>query len=94
MGPLSVVNEISMLDQDWRAHAACARIDPDLWFSPGAIEHKQAKRVCRDCDVRAQCLAYAMEKPVDHGIWGGLTERERRRIRRQARGRDWRSAIA
>ena len=71
------------LDQDWRAQALCAKFDPDLFFAPGAIEHKEAKRVCRDCPVQSQCLSYAMTTPVDHGIWGGMTERERRRHRRQ-----------
>lgn len=71
-----------LLDQDWRALAGCAQTDPDLWFSPGAVEHKEAKRICRECPVRKQCLTYAMEAPVDHGVWGGLTERERRRHRR------------
>lgn len=72
------------LGEDWRAAGLCARTDPDLWFSPGAVEHREAKRICRDCPVRSQCLQYAMETPVDHGVWGGLTERERRRYRRQS----------
>jgi WhiB family redox-sensing transcriptional regulator len=80
--------------QNWRAYAACAETDPDLWFAAGAIEHKMAKRICRVCPVREQCLAYAMEEPVDHGVWGGLTERERRRYRRQAGEGDWRALIA
>lgn len=71
-----------LLDQDWRSQAVCARTDPDLWFSPGAVEHREAKKICRECPVRRQCLAYAMEAPVDHGVWGGMTERERRRHRR------------
>ena len=70
--------------EDWRAAGLCSRTNPDLWFSPGAVEHKEAKRICRDCPVRQQCLQYAMETPVDHGIWGGMTERERRRYRRQS----------
>ena len=70
-------------DQDWRAHGLCARTDPDLWFAPGALEHREAKRICRACPVRMACLQYAMETPVDHGVWGGLTERERRRRRRE-----------
>ena len=80
--------------QDWRAYAACSRYDPDLFFAPGALEHKLAKKVCRSCPVREQCLAYAMDEPVDHGIWGGLTERERRRYRRLAGSGDWRALIA
>lgn len=78
-------------EQDWRALGACSKTDPDLWFAVGAIEHKQAKRICRECPVQGQCLAYAMDAPVDHGIWGGLTERERRRFRRQAGAKDWRN---
>ncbi len=84
---------IDLTDQDWRAHAECSGSDPDLWFAPGAIEHKLAKRVCRVCPVRRECLNYAMEAPVDHGIWGGLTERERRRYRRKAGGGDWRLLV-
>lgn len=74
--------DVLLLDQDWRSQAVCAQSDPDLWFSPGAVEHREAKKICRECPVRRQCLAYAMEAPVDHGVWGGLTERERRRRRR------------
>jgi WhiB family transcriptional regulator, redox-sensing transcriptional regulator len=81
---------LNLADQDWRAMALCARSDPDLFFAPGALEHKLAKRVCRHCPVRKQCLAYAMDAPVDHGIWGGLTERERRRYRRLAGDDGWR----
>ena len=70
-------------DQNWRAYALCSRSDPELFFAAGALEHKMAKVVCRKCPVRSQCLAYAMDAPIDHGIWGGMTERERRRHRRQ-----------
>jgi WhiB family transcriptional regulator, redox-sensing transcriptional regulator len=80
--------------QDWRAFAACAGSDPDVFFAPGALEHKLAKKVCRHCPVRSQCLAYAMDERLDHGVWGGLTERERRRYRRQAPAGDWRALIA
>lgn len=80
-------------DQDWRALAACAIKDPDLFFAVGAREHKDAKKICRTCPVRRDCLSYAMDVPVDHGIWGGLTERERRRYRRQAGSAGWRSLL-
>ena len=76
---------LSLEDQDWRSGAACAAVgEAELWFAVGALEHKKAKSICRHCDVRRECLSYAMSEPVDHGIWGGLTERERRRQRRQA----------
>lgn len=80
-------------DQNWRANALCSKTDPDLWFAVGALEHKVAKSICRKCPVRADCLSYAMEAPVDHGIWGGFTERERRRHRRRG-GSDWRELAA
>lgn len=80
-------------DQDWRAHGLCAGTDPDLWFAVGAREHKLAKRICRSCPVRMECLAYAMDAPVDHGVWGGMTERERRRYRRIAGDDGWRSLL-
>lgn len=79
------------VDQDWRADGLCAQTDADLFFAVGALEHKQAKRICRSCPVRTECLSYAMDSPVDHGIWGGLTERERRRWRRKAGSAGWRS---
>ena len=78
-------------DQDWRAEGLCGKTNPDLFFAVGAVEHKQAKRICRECPVREQCLSYAMDSPIDHGIWGGLTERERRRWRRKAGDEGWRS---
>ncbi|MGI8406989.1 MAG: WhiB family transcriptional regulator [Actinomycetota bacterium] len=86
-------DDLRLQDQDWRALGSCAGADPNLWFSVGAPEHKQAKLICRQCPVRMMCLEYAMDEPVDHGIWGGLTERERRRRRRNAGAADWRSAF-
>lgn len=81
-------------DEDWRAGALCARTDPDLFFAVGAREHREAKSICKQCPVRRQCLVYAMEGPIDHGIWGGMTERERRRFRRQAGPEGWRAKLA
>jgi WhiB family redox-sensing transcriptional regulator len=80
-------------DQDWRAEALCAQVDPDLFFAVGAREHREAKQVCRQCPVRMECLVHAMEAPIDHGIWGGMTERERRRFRRQAGVDGWRARL-
>jgi len=74
---------IATEELEWRAGALCSGSDPDLWFSPGAIEHKEAKRICRDCPVRRECLEYALATPVDQGVWGGMTERERRSYRRR-----------
>lgn len=90
---IAALELIDLTDQDWRAHGKCSETDPDLWFSVGAREHKAAKLICRTCPVKDACLAYAMDAPVDHGIWGGLTERERRRYRRQAGVSGWRTVL-
>lgn len=75
---------------DWRNHAACQTVDPELFFPVGKtkpeLEHvDRAKEVCGNCPVRSQCLQYALETNQDHGIWGGLTEDERRAMKRRAR---------
>ncbi|HVL64252.1 MAG TPA: WhiB family transcriptional regulator [Actinomycetota bacterium] len=82
-----------LLDQNWRALGSCATTDANLWFAVGAREHKEAKKICRSCPVRTECLSYAMDAPVDHGVWGGFTERERRRFRRQAGDAGWRAHL-
>lgn len=81
--------DASWEDEDWRTLGLCGQKDPDLWFAVGALEHKVAKSICQRCPVRTECLRYALEEPVDHGIWGGLTERERRRLRRQVARSEW-----
>lgn len=91
---LKVIHELFLLDQDWRAFASCAASDPDLFFSVGARDSKLAKNICKQCPVRVECLSYAMDLPIDHGTWGGMTERERRRCRRKAGDAGWRSALS
>ncbi len=73
---------------DWRDHALCRDTDPDLFFPVGTtgqalvtIDH--AKSVCSQCTVTQECLDYALETNQDSGVWGGLSEEERRAIRRQ-----------
>jgi WhiB family redox-sensing transcriptional regulator len=75
-------------DDTWRDHALCRDTDPELFFPVGttgialvAIDH--AKRVCDQCTVVRECLDFALETNQDSGIWGGLSEDERRAIRRQ-----------
>jgi WhiB family redox-sensing transcriptional regulator len=67
----------------WRASANCRGIDPDLFFSKDAADVRTAKAACRDCVVKVDCLEYALANNEEFGIWGGMSERERRRIRRQ-----------
>lgn len=67
----------------WQDLANCLGVDPDLFFPERGASTKEAKEVCRGCVVREQCLEFALANGEKFGIWGGLSERERRRIRRQ-----------
>ncbi len=76
-------------DHSWVAHARCAGDPPDALFVKGAAQ-RQAKQRCLDCPVRLECLADALQCGCDYGVWGGLTERERRAVRRRYRDvSDW-----
>lgn len=70
-------------DRTWQDYANCLGVDPDLFFPERGASTREAKEVCRGCIVRAQCLEYALVNSEKFGIWGGMSERERRRIRRQ-----------
>ena len=67
----------------WHDFANCLGVDPDLFFPERGASTKEAKEVCRGCVVRDDCLEYALQNGEKFGIWGGMSERERRRIRRQ-----------
>jgi len=66
----------------WQEKALCAQTDPEAFFPEKGGSTREAKRVCGSCEVRAECLEYALENDERFGIWGGLSERERRRMRR------------
>ncbi|MDQ3886864.1 MAG: WhiB family transcriptional regulator [Actinomycetota bacterium] len=73
---------------DWRSRGAC-REDPDRLFVQGAAQ-RAATRTCRPCPVRTRCLAEALDRRIEFGVWGGLTERERRALlRRHPDVRNW-----
>lgn len=67
---------------DWSDRAECAGVDPDLFFPERGASLAAARQVCAVCPVRRECLQYALDAGEMHGIWGGLSEKERRRIRR------------
>lgn len=71
-------------DQDWQERALCAQTDPEAFFPEKGGSTREAKRICAGCEVRSECLEYALEHDERFGIWGGLSERERRRIKRRA----------
>lgn len=74
---------------DWRADAACRNEDPELFFplgdsGPALLQIEDAKTVCRSCLVATECLSWALESGQDSGIWGGMSEAERRALRRRS----------
>ncbi len=68
----------------WHDEALCAETDPEAFFPEKGGSTREAKKVCIRCDVRPECLDYALAKDERFGIWGGLSERERRRLKRRA----------
>ncbi|MER5932747.1 WhiB family transcriptional regulator [Streptomyces sp. NPDC002054] len=78
---------------DWSAQAACRTTDPDELFVQGAAQNR-AKAVCTGCPVRTECLADALDNRVEFGVWGGMTERERRALlRRRPTVTSWRRLL-
>lgn len=74
---------------DWRHAARCRTGDPDTLFVQGALQ-RDAREVCRSCPVRTECLAHALDNRIRFGVWGGMTERERRALlRRRPDVRSW-----
>ena len=70
---------------EWMSRARCRGTDPDTYFPSGSLGVDAALRVCKECPVRTECVEYAMAHKIYIGIWGGLSERQRRRLRRQRR---------
>jgi WhiB family redox-sensing transcriptional regulator len=68
-------------DSGWASRGTCARMDPDAFFVQGADQQK-IKTACAGCPVRMECLADALDNQMEFGVWGGMTERERRRLLR------------
>jgi WhiB family transcriptional regulator, redox-sensing transcriptional regulator len=68
---------------EWQERALCAQTDPEAFFPEKGGSTREAKRICAGCEVRAECLEYALAFDERFGIWGGLSERERRRLKRR-----------
>ena len=85
--------ELSLLDiagsasddaeTSWQERALCAQTDPEAFFPEKGGSTREAKKVCVSCEVRAECLEYALENDERFGIWGGMSERERRKLKRR-----------
>ncbi len=76
---------VPLTQQTWRQHSACKGVDPDIFYPVSDEEAEVAKAVCAQCPVRQPCLEYALGTRERDGVWGGATEKERRRILRQRR---------
>lgn len=88
MSILASSSPLSTAQDEWRDHALCRDTDPDLFFPVGTtgqalVQIDHAKQVCAECPVTSDCLDFALATNQDSGIWGGLSEEERRAIRRQ-----------
>ena len=68
----------------WQTDALCAETDPEAFFPEKGGSTREAKKVCLSCDVRGECLEYALGNDERFGIWGGLSERERRKLKKRA----------
>lgn len=73
------------MEHDWMRYAACRERSPAQFFPSDGVGVEVAKRTCVECVVRPECLEYALCHRIDHGVWGGCSERERRRILRRRR---------
>ncbi len=69
----------------WLQEGACLGLDPETFFPSDTRGVEVAKEICRQCVVRKECLEYALENRIDHGVWGGESRRERARILKQRR---------
>ena len=78
--------ELALVDAvvSWQERALCAETDPEAFFPEKGGSTREAKRVCTGCEVKGECLQYALAHDERFGIWGGLSERERRRLKRRA----------
>ena len=70
------------VDDQWQERGLCAQTDPEAFFPEKGGSTREAKRICMGCEVRDRCLEYALAHDERFGIWGGLSERERRRLKR------------
>jgi WhiB family transcriptional regulator, redox-sensing transcriptional regulator len=73
------------MDTEWMAGGNCASEPPSRFFPSDGVGVEVARRICATCPVKEQCLEHALTNRIDHGVWGGASERERRRILKRRR---------
>ena len=69
-------------EENWQDYAACQGTDPEAFYPEKGGSTREAKKICDSCEVRGLCLQYALEHNEPHGVWGGMTERERAKFKR------------
>lgn len=70
--------------EQWMDDALCAEVDAELFFPEKGCSVRDPKSICRRCEVQDECLDYALREGLDHGVWGGTSERERRLLKKGA----------
>ena len=73
------------METEWMAGGKCREVAPETFFPSDGVGVEVARRICATCPMQAPCLEYALRNRIDHGVWGGASERERRRIARRRR---------
>src|SRR6202048_4675902 len=73
------------MDTAWMSDSKCRELPPETFFPSDGVGVEVARRICADCPVKSPCLEYALYNRIEHGVWGGASERERRRIARRRR---------
>ena len=76
---MRLIREVDV-DSTWMAAGKCRDFPPDMFFPSDGLGVEMARRVCADCPVRDVCLEYALDHHIEHGVWGGASERARRRM--------------
>ena len=82
----------ALWNEDWAGKALCNQTRPDELFVRGAAQNR-AKQMCAGCPVRTECLAEALDNQIEWGVWGGMTERERRALLRRRPNASWRAVL-
>lgn len=82
MSIISLLMPSAAAPESWRERAVCSQVDPEMWFPEKGGSTSDAKKICLGCPVKNECLEYALTNDERFGVWGGYSERERRRIKR------------
>ena len=72
---------------EWMANGLCAEKHPSIFFPSDGVGVEKARKICNECPMQTPCLEYALRNRIDHGVWGGTSERQRRRILKERRGK-------